>query len=230
MPAPEGSLTFKTSLPALGLAFRKTYSRPRTGYLLDLEVEVAALRPVSLQGLSLRWGPGLGQPDPEDRSNFLSAAALFPNAFEKVSPVNSMEVKQWATAPRWLALRNHYFTLALIPDQGPWSGAEVPRQASQFGAGLTYSGQVGPEARLRLRAGLFGGPQEYSLLKSLGMNLQKIVNFGWFEIFAIPMLYVLNWFYLVTHNYGLAIILLTILVRALVWYPTHKGMTSMKHM
>jgi YidC/Oxa1 family membrane protein insertase len=97
-------------------------------------------------------------------------------------------------------------------------------------AALSASLVLQPGVPQTLSASVYGGPQDYSLLKSLGQKLHRLCNFGWFEFFAVPMLYILKWFYSVGHNYGLAIILLTILVKAVVWFPTHKSMTSMRHM
>ncbi|MEJ2033346.1 MAG: membrane protein insertase YidC, partial [Deltaproteobacteria bacterium] len=54
--------------------------------------------------------------------------------------------------------------------------------------------------------------------------------FGWFDILAKPMLYLLNFFYGFTHNYGVAIILVTIIIKLLFWPIAHKGMKSMKTM
>jgi YidC/Oxa1 family membrane protein insertase len=77
---------------------------------------------------------------------------------------------------------------------------------------------------------LFYGPKKLTLLNEIGFNLGKIVYFGWFDIIAKPMLYLLNWFYSVAHNYGVAIILVTIILKAIFWPITQKGLKSMKNM
>jgi len=77
---------------------------------------------------------------------------------------------------------------------------------------------------------LFYGPKKLTLLNNSGHNLGKSLNFGWFDVIARPMLYLLNWFYSVVNNYGVAIILVTVLLKALFWPITQKGLKSMKNM
>jgi YidC/Oxa1 family membrane protein insertase len=88
---------------------------------------------------------------------------------------------------------------------------------------------------------VYVGPKEYERLKSLGVGLEKSVYFGGFpapqeygglpmEWVAVPILWLLSWFYRYTHNYGVAIILLTVLTKVLFFPLTLKSMRSMKAM
>ena len=56
------------------------------------------------------------------------------------------------------------------------------------------------------------------------------MDYGWLTVIAQPMLWLLNFFHSFTHNYGVAIILLTIVIKAVFWPVTQKGMKSMKNM
>ncbi len=79
-------------------------------------------------------------------------------------------------------------------------------------------------------ATLYFVPNKISLLKSLDINADKIVNFGWFDIIAKPMLWGMNYSNRLTHNYGIDIILLTILIK-IIFYPLSlKSYKSMKNM
>jgi membrane protein insertase Oxa1/YidC/SpoIIIJ len=71
------------------------------------------------------------------------------------------------------------------------------------------------------------GPQEVEALKAVGSRLDKVLDFGMFEFIAYYLLVILKWFFSWCHNWGLAIILLAILVKAVLWYPNH---ISFKHM
>ena len=77
---------------------------------------------------------------------------------------------------------------------------------------------------------LFLGPKKLDILKSVGSNLHKAVNFGWFDVIAQPTLFLLNFFHGIVKNYGIAIILVTILFKAIFWPITQKGLKSMKNM
>jgi len=59
---------------------------------------------------------------------------------------------------------------------------------------------------------IFAGPKKPELLAKY--NLQELVYYGWFSFVAKPMLWTLHVFYALVHNYGLAIIMLTVLVRS----------------
>ncbi len=90
--------------------------------------------------------------------------------------------------------------------------------------------QLAPNQETNHTIQFFWGPQNYSDLKQIGHNLHKIVDFGMFHIIGVWMLYTLKFFYQITLNYGWAIILLTILIRGILWWPTQKSLTSMKKM
>lgn len=73
-------------------------------------------------------------------------------------------------------------------------------------------------------------PNKISLLKQLNINADKIVDFGWFDIVAKPTLWGMNFANRFTHNYGIDIILLTIIIK-IIFYPLSvKSYKSMKNM
>jgi YidC/Oxa1 family membrane protein insertase len=74
------------------------------------------------------------------------------------------------------------------------------------------------------------GPKDRTILATVGFGLERTVDFGWFHILAMPLLYVLQFFYRYLHNYGWAIIALTFVIRVLFIYPNHKSFKSMQDM
>ena len=77
---------------------------------------------------------------------------------------------------------------------------------------------------------LYFGPKESKTLQSLNVKAEKIINFGWFDVIAKPLILALNFSNRVTHNYGIDIILLTILIK-LIFHPLSvKSYRSMKKM
>ena len=75
--------------------------------------------------------------------------------------------------------------------------------------------ELQPGGSLLNRYKLFAGPKKPALLKNKEYQLGELVYFGWpiFAAVAVPLTMILHGFYSVTWNYGLAIILLTVLVR-----------------
>jgi len=77
---------------------------------------------------------------------------------------------------------------------------------------------------------MYMGPKDYELLKSYGSNMDKIVNFGWFGSLVKILLISLKFVYKYVHNYGVAIILLTIVINILFYPLKHKQIKSMQKM
>jgi YidC/Oxa1 family membrane protein insertase len=78
--------------------------------------------------------------------------------------------------------------------------------------------------------GLYFGPKKLKVLEPAGYDFAGAINFGWFDLLAKPMLWLLNFFHQYSGNYGMAIILLTVLIKLSFWPITQKGMKSMKNM
>ncbi|HCW93854.1 MAG TPA: preprotein translocase YidC, partial [Flexistipes sinusarabici] len=77
---------------------------------------------------------------------------------------------------------------------------------------------------------IFVGPKEYDLLSSYKFELEESIEFGIFSFLSIPMLQILNFTYDYVGNYGLAIIVLTFVIKIITYPLTQKSMTSMKKM
>jgi YidC/Oxa1 family membrane protein insertase len=77
---------------------------------------------------------------------------------------------------------------------------------------------------------VYMGPKNLALLDAADPSLSKAINFGWARIIALPFLKLLEFFYRIAPNYGLDIILVTILVRLLILPISIKGQRSMMKM
>jgi YidC/Oxa1 family membrane protein insertase len=77
---------------------------------------------------------------------------------------------------------------------------------------------------------VFYGPRDLHIIKPLGHGISNAVDFGWFNIIAQPMLIALNFLFDFFGNYGVAIIIITILVKILFWPLAAKSYKSMKKM
>ncbi|WP_236579153.1 membrane protein insertase YidC [Hydrogenimonas urashimensis] len=71
------------------------------------------------------------------------------------------------------------------------------------------------------------GPKEYKILHAIHPELTKIIEFGWFTFIATPMFKVLMWLHSFIPNWGWTIVLLTLLIRIILYPLTYKGMVSM---
>jgi YidC/Oxa1 family membrane protein insertase len=149
-------------------------------------------------------------------------------SIERITLKDSLEQKEITTPLKYIAAINRYFILALVadPSTSP-SGLIQPTQLHGGRLSLVYP-ITGNRINIPVRA--YFGPKELNLLRQVEPTLDHTVDFGWFTLFAYPLLKILKWFYQFVHNYGVAIILLTLLLKIATYPLTYKSMKSMKKM
>ena len=131
----------------------------------------------------------------------------------------------------WAAYEGTYFLTGILPGQK--EGETLTMQQNGSLVEMTMSGKLEtlpPGGQIVYSYRLYYGPKKLSLLQSIGYNLDKSVNFGWFDVIAKPTLWFLNFLHGFVKNYGIAIILVTVLFKLAFWPITQKGMKSMKNM
>jgi YidC/Oxa1 family membrane protein insertase len=89
---------------------------------------------------------------------------------------------------------------------------------------------LSPGDMVRSSARVFAGPKRSALLESVGKNAQELIDYGWFSFLAKPLVFLMKASNRVTGNYGIDIILLTILIKILFYPLTQKSMASMRKM
>ncbi|MCF8034196.1 MAG: membrane protein insertase YidC [Desulfarculaceae bacterium] len=77
---------------------------------------------------------------------------------------------------------------------------------------------------------IFYGPKDLKVLEPLGHNLDQSVDFGWFDVIAKPFLIAMNLIFDFIGNYGIAIIIVTLITKLIFWPLTRKSYKSMKEM
>ena len=130
----------------------------------------------------------------------------------------------------YIALKNRFFVTALSSTDAQTQGfiADIARDISS----ATYRPEsVSARARIMpvgatTKSVFYIGPKKQSLLWNLGMK--DVMEFGMWRWICYPLVWILNVFNSVIPNYGVAIVLLTILVRLLFWPLTHKSTVGMK--
>jgi YidC/Oxa1 family membrane protein insertase len=135
----------------------------------------------------------------------------------------------------WLGLTEKYWLAASIPDQKARITATFQHAAGQYQTDwLAGAINVPAGGRITSTAKLFAGAKEVDLLdrytESGIPRLDKAVSWGWFEVIAKPIFYLLDWLFKFTGNFGVAIIGLTLIVRAAMFPIANKQYESMAKM
>jgi YidC/Oxa1 family membrane protein insertase len=151
----------------------------------------------------------------------------------------------------WIAIGSVWYLAALMPKTGRFqlvTTVEKPEEATKDGRkanpgrvtiGVRATPEIAPGQAWEGEVAIFAGPKEYRLLE--GLKLEETINFGGFPIpyywgglpmrwFGVPILFLMNWTYKHVGNYGVAIILLTVISKVLFYPLTVKSMRSMKAM
>ncbi|HAS89836.1 MAG TPA: membrane protein insertase YidC [Desulfovibrio sp.] len=132
-------------------------------------------------------------------------------------------------AINWAAIDSNYFILALVPgaDSVTMKGK---LQDDIFRVAAEQDVSFDKDIERKLSCSYYFGPMDAPLMAKVPGSLDKAVDFGWFDIIAKPLVVALEWFHQYTHNYGIAIILLTIVIKILFWPLSHKSYKSMEQM
>lgn len=154
-----------------------------------------------------------------------------------------------ATAGEWIAVGSTWYMAALIPREGGFTLAAAATPGACDAPGTEAVGRatvsvqasptIEPGATWEGRVAMYIGPKEYDRLAAVG--LQDAIDFGGFPVprqwgglpmawVGVPILRLMNWVYGFVGNYGIAIIILTVITKVLFFPLTVKSMRSMKAM
>lgn len=233
---PSKSLSLVDEIPGQ-VRLTKVFTFSPESYAVDLDIQLRNLSPEQLtdqMGVSFFFQP-LSEAKDESSYNKSQLAA-----YEKGS-LKSFDVSELAKKETvlkspldWVGYGNNFFLQALVPIEE--RGYDVIPRVLDAAKGLLqvvyltepFEIEGGQEKTFKMR--LYMGPKELDYLKEAGHNLVDAVDYGWFSFLAKPALYALKWLYKYTHNYGVAIILLTILIKIVFWPLTQKSFKSMQAM
>ena len=166
-----------------------------------------------------------------------TGAAYFTEAdkYKKVSFDDMMKSNLSKNATDgWIGLVQHYFVSVWISGAGPREYYTKQLSEHVFAIGeICNLGNIVPGASLDSGAKFYAGPQEQVHLKSVAPGLEYTVDYGWLTVIATPLFWVLSKIQSVVHNWGVAIILLTMLIK-LAFYPlsaaSYRSMAQMREL
>ncbi|MDD4871749.1 MAG: membrane protein insertase YidC [Kiritimatiellae bacterium] len=175
--------------------------------------------------------------------------SMFKPKLTEPLPVTTNIVRMLASD--WVAVKNKFFVQILAPKGGSAGitlnvRREVPQTENpaisqtwvqtatleEVSTAMRYrERELAPGESLFNEISYYAGPKEYAQLKLLGNRQDDVMEFGyWLYPISKLLLVTLNFLYKIIPNYGVAVILLTILVRIVFWPVTHKSTESMKKM
>jgi YidC/Oxa1 family membrane protein insertase len=223
-------LTF-TWRSADGIVVEKTYKFVPDSYAISLVVTIKNGSDRSVQD-KLFVALNSKAPHAKQRYAFEGPSAYINDKLEEIKIKKIKEKNTFEGKIKWVALQSRYFMSGLIPGEIEESSLYLDLKSENFLAARYIQPEkvILPGTQQTFKFQLFLGPKSMKELKPIGHDLDKLIDFGWFDFIAKPCVWLMNLFYSVIPNYGVAIIILTILVKLLLWPLGQKSYKSMSEM
>lgn len=234
-------LEIRLTAPAVeGIKVTKVYTFHKSSYLIDVSYEITNNSAKPLQPYAYFQFLRDSKPPPGETKMVptYTGPAIYTEQgkFEKIEFANIDKGK--AKYPQnadngWIAMLQHYYLAAWLPQD------KLPREyyVKKLGEDLYSVGTIVPVAKIEpdktvtISVPFYAGPQEQDSLSKLAPGLGLTVDYGWLTVIAVPLFWVLAWFNKWVQNWGVAIILLTVLIKSL-FYPlsaaSYRSMAKMR--
>ena len=217
-----------------GVVLKKKYSFTSSGYGISLDstlINTAA----SVQEGTLQTVIRTASKKPVDepgRYEVFGPVTLAENGvtFDALTDLAKGE-KSYQKGVKWTGFGDKYFLKAVLAKNsvlGSVAIKDVNGFCDQRIISEKYS--LGQSQQTTFSSILYLGPKDIDILKAQGQRLEEAIDLGWFSALAKPLLHTIKLFYKYLHNYGLAIILITVILKILFFPLTHKSYKSMKEM
>jgi YidC/Oxa1 family membrane protein insertase len=237
----QDSLEVRLTTPAAaGVAVEKVYRFRRDSYLIDVEFDIvnksaSALQPYAYFQMVRDGNPPVG--DSAMLPTFTGVAVYTEK--EKFQKLTFEEVAKAKTPyPKnsndgWIAVLQHYFFSAWLPKEG------MPREfytrkldEKLYSAGvIVAAGTIAPGTKSSVTVPLYAGPEEQEKLEKIAPGLELTIDYGWLTVIAVPLFWLLSLLHQWVGNWGVAIIILTIIIK-LLFYPlsaaSYRSMAKMR--
>jgi YidC/Oxa1 family membrane protein insertase len=212
-------------------------------YIIEVELEVTENgRP---KRAALVLGPGFAAQEPGDnKSNYYYNGQIVWNRSGEVTRLRKKRIEPIGSVSgqiRWAGLEDQYFASLIVPPDSPvdvgWTTVELTAipAFSDTEEAEKIEMQAEPLLSVALPSGaarLYVGPKKYTMLRATGSELEKSVwfsSYGWLRPIVKALFLALLWIYdNVAGNYGLAIILATVVLRLVLFPVNQYSMVKMK--
>ncbi len=225
---------------AAGVQVTKVYRFRRESYLIDVGFEIANTGAAPIQPYAYFQLVRDDKPPAGDSAMMptFTGVALYTDkdkfqklAFDDIEKGKTQHTQN--SEDGWIAMLQHYFFSAWLPRSG------VPREfyTRRLEDGLYSAGVIVPVGAVATGASatvtvpLYAGPEEQQKLAKIAPGLDLTIDYGWLTVIAVPLFWVLAWLKLWVGNWGVAIILLTVIIK-LLFYPlsaaSYRSMAKMR--
>ncbi|MCA0211100.1 MAG: membrane protein insertase YidC [Proteobacteria bacterium] len=227
-----------------GQTFRIEYSVD-ANYLITAKQTIANTGAAPVSASSFALIDRLGKPtDPHEQDSwtihigptgYLDGKSVFDTDYDDVEEAPNRTVRY--NSAGWLGFTDKYWLAAIVPAKGERVTAAISSPAANnyqtlFARDFT---QVAPGKQVTTTSRIFAGAKEVEILSKYQDDqgiprLSNAIDWGWFEFFEVPIFKLLHWLFQQLGNFGLAIMALTLIIRALMFPIAQRQFGSMAQM
>jgi len=227
-----------------GQTFRIEYSIDEH-YLITARQTIANMGPAAVSASSYALIDRLGKPtDPHEQDSitihvgptgYLDGKSVFDTDYDDLEEAPSRTVRY--NSAGWLGFTDKYWLAAIVPAKGERVTAAMSSPAANNYQTLFARDfrQIAPGRQVTTTSRIFAGAKEVSTLQSYENDqgitrLSNAIDWGWFEFFEVPIFKLLDWLFKQVGNFGVAIMMLTLIIRVLMFPIANRQFSSMAQM
>lgn len=244
----QKDVVIKLSYLQNGIEVIKSYTFTRGSYVVDIAYQITNKTAAALSGISAYWRLLRDEEAPDGETKFVST---FTGGayFTREAKFNTIKFANLAkndisypetTNNGWVGFIQHYFAALWLLNG--YNQEQVCSKSVNCRLNFKPVGQlasagvltdlpvIGPNSSYAISVPLFVGPEDYKVLAQTAPNLELTKDYGWVYIFATPLFWLLVKIFDWVNNWGVAIILLTLVVKIVLYPLTRASYISMAKM
>ncbi|HON58365.1 MAG TPA: membrane protein insertase YidC [Smithella sp.] len=229
-------LTF-TRVFESGIKIEKIFTFNPDNYSIGLDVRVQNLTSAPVTQIpSLNWYEYIDPQKEPERYSSIGPVAYVSNVIKRKKAQEISAESSIGPEVSWGGYERKYFMAVAIPQDPSLTTLSMSKDAENVLAVSIKEAksEIAPGQVASLNYNLFIGPKDYTLLKKMGLSLQEAIEFEsripGLKWLSIGLLLFIKFLYQYVGNYGVAIILLTILIKVIFWPLGNLSYKSMKEM
>ena len=216
-----------------GFQVIRTYKFTSDSYLVGMEIQLVNLSPNTFKDslvVNLNSDPITKKLRYAGFGAYIDGKLVEVKADDVAEEIDDLKQKNYMVT--WAGYQDQYFLVSLLPEDQEKIRLKAETYNKQ-GISVQFINptiNMPPQHQKSYKYQIFYGPKDLYVLKNLGHDLEKSVSFGWVDILSKPLLIFMIWLHRFVGNYGVVIIIITIIIKVLFWPLTAKSYKSMKGM
>ena len=221
----QDSITFVHNGPSYNIVKKFTFHNSNYTIDLDIKIQNISKEPINCN-MPLALGV-LGFASNNINTRYQDVAVATKDKTSHLNAQKNAEIQEI----KFLALRDRYFCAIIEPVQNDFNAFIRKFNSKESEVGLSFKGIIlNPGQQTEQKFHIYLGPQELKLINSVNPGWATILYYGTFDFISQILLQLLGFLYAIVHNWGWAIVLLSLLVYIVLYPLSLKQMRSMKEM